>query len=148
MSSDDLQSAARDKASPADPAAGRVGPRLRVLFVEDHSDTRMSMEILLRRADYYVQSAETAAGALELAAKEKFDVVITDIGLPDMSGVELMNELRATYGLEGIATTGYGEEDELQRNGGDFLHHLTKPIKMEELRHLLDEVQILKRPES
>ena len=145
MSSDDLHSPARDKASSGDAAPGSEGQRLRVLFVEDHSDTRMSMEILLRRADYYVQSAETAQAALELAAKEKFDVVITDIGLPDMSGGELMKELRDRYGLEGIATSGYGEHDELQRHGADFLHHLTKPIKMEELRQLLAEVHSLKR---
>ena len=109
----------------------------------------MSMEILLRRADHYVQSAETAQAALELAAKEKFDVVITDIGLPDMSGDELMKELRDRYGLEGIAISGvWRASTRLQRSGADFLHHLTKPIKMEELRHLLAEVHIMKRPDA
>ena len=58
----DLDPDARDKASPTDGPSGKEG-RLRVLFVEDHSDTRMSMEILLRRADHYVRSAETARAA-------------------------------------------------------------------------------------
>src|SRR5688500_4960800 len=130
MSSDDLAANRREAAASSDTGAG-TNDRLRVLVVEDHSDTRMSMEILLRRADYYVRSAETAQAALELAAKEKFDVVVTDIGLPDMSGIELMKQLRDRYGLDGIAASGYGEAEELERSGVEFLHHLTKPIKME-----------------
>ena len=144
-----------DDLAPIQPeaASGRKGSdptndQLRVLFVEDHSDTRMSMEILLRRGDCYVKSAETAEAALALAANEKFDVVITDIGLPDMNGIELMKQLRDRYGLEGIATSGYGELDGLDASGADFLHHLTKPIKMEELRHLLAEIHILKKPDA
>ena len=142
MSSDDLAPHA---------ASGKEGAsagRLRVLFVEDHPDTRTSMEILLRRSGHHIQSAETASKALELAAREKFDVVITDIGLPDMRGTELMKELHSRYGLEGIAISGFGEVEEIERSGAEFLHHLTKPIEMDELRDLLAEVQIMKRPDA
>jgi CheY-like chemotaxis protein len=114
--------------------------------VEDHLDTRMSMEILLRRANHHVQSAETGQRALDRAAAESFDVVITDIGLPDMTGVELMKKLRERYGLQGIATSGYsGDNEELQASQGEFLHHLTKPIQMQQLRELLAELQANKR---
>jgi DNA-binding NtrC family response regulator len=142
MSPDDLEPQAG-----AGKEGASAGP-LRVLFVEDHPDTRASMEILLRRSGHYVQSAETAYKALELAAREKFDVVVTDIGLPDVSGTELMKELHSRYGLEGIAISGFGEIEEIERSGAEFLHHLTKPIKMDELRDLLAELQIMKGPDA
>ncbi|HTO04385.1 MAG TPA: response regulator, partial [Opitutus sp.] len=88
--------------------AENASERLRVLLVEDHDDTRTSMEMLLRRAGYYVRSAESAAEALSWADKEKFDLAVTDIGLPDLSGRELMKQLSERHGMRGIATTGYG----------------------------------------
>jgi CheY-like chemotaxis protein len=121
---------------------------LRILLVEDHADTRLSMEILLRRAAYQVRSADTAQKALALAAAHKFDLVITDIGLPDLSGIDLMKQLQERHGLEGIATSGYGGKVELEGSGVEFLHHLIKPINIEELRALLAELQVSKRPHS
>ena len=142
MSPDDLEPHA------ASGQGGTSAGGLRILFVEDHLDTRTSMEILLRRSGHHVLSAESAHKALELAAREKFDVVITDLGLPDMNGTELMKELHSRYGLEGIATSGIGEIEDIQRSGAEFLHHLTKPIKMDELRDLLTEVKSMKRPDA
>jgi CheY-like chemotaxis protein len=141
MSSDDLETNANDSTH----SAKTADDRLRVLIVEDHFDTRMSMEILLRRAHHHVQSAGTAKEALDQAASGHFDVVITDIGLPDMSGIELMKQLRERHGLQGIATSGYSDDDELQGAGSEFLHQLTKPIRMEELRGLLAELEVNKR---
>jgi CheY-like chemotaxis protein len=117
---------------------------LKILLVEDHLDTRLGMEILLRRSHHYVRSSDSAKAALNLAASEAFDVVITDIGLPDMNGIELMRLLRDRYGLQSIAISGYGESQELL-SSGEFLHHLTKPIRMEQLRDLLLELQAMKR---
>src|SRR5258708_7347719 len=104
MSSDHLRPAWNGAAS--SPDVGGLPKGLRVLLVEDHFDTRASMEMVLRRADHYVRSAATAQRAVELAATEKFDVVITDLGLPDRSGIELMRDLHARHGLIGIATSG------------------------------------------
>jgi CheY-like chemotaxis protein len=141
MSSDDLGTNANEPTH----SAKTADDRLRVLIVEDHFDTRMSMEILLRRARHYVQSAETAQEALAQAASDNFDVVITDIGLPDMNGIELMKQLRERHGLQGIATSGYSDGEELQAAQSEFLHHLTKPIRMEQLRELLAELRVNKR---
>jgi CheY-like chemotaxis protein len=113
MSFDDLEASAAGAHSTSGADASNEG--LRVLLVEDHLDTRMSMEILLRRANHTVQSAETGQQALDRAAAENFDVVITDIGLPDMSGIELMKQLRERYGLQGIATSGYSDNEEANK---------------------------------
>ena len=103
------------------------------------------MEILLRRAGYYVRSAESAGEALTWADKENFDVAITDIGLPDISGRELMKQLHARHGMRGIATSGYGEDENMEGADDAFIHHLTKPIKMDQLRALLEVVRIEKQ---
>lgn len=139
MPPDDLRKAA-DRKEPSDDAENASG-RLRVLLVEDHSDTRTSMEMLLRRSGYYVRSAESAEEALGWAAREQFDVAVTDIGLPDLSGKELMKQLRERYGMRGIATSGYGADEGEEGPGDEFIHHLTKPIKMYRLRALLEELQ-------
>jgi PAS domain S-box-containing protein len=111
---------------------------LRILFVEDHRDTRLSMEMLLRRQNHSVAAASTAQEALELASREKFDVVLSDLGLPDMSGIELMQQLRDRFGLRGVALTGFGmEEDVVRSRAAGFTHHITKPIRLDQLRRVL-----------
>lgn len=129
--------------APAAKAAPATG--LRILLVEDHRDTRTSMEFLLRRSKHHVRSAETAREALELAEREAFDVVVTDLGLPDQSGLELMRQLRDRHGLKGIATSGYGMEEDIA-NGREagFVQHFTKPISMERLRQVLAELKAKK----
>jgi PAS domain S-box-containing protein len=118
---------------------------LNILMVEDHKDTRTSMEHLLKRARHVVHSVESASQALAAAAGSTFDLVISDLGLPDMSGIDLMRRLRDEFGLQGIAVSGYGMDDDIQRSKeAGFLHHLTKPIRMDQLRRLLQEVQGLR----
>ena len=65
----------------------------RILLVEDHEDTNRSLTSLLRRRGYHVESADNLESAIELSAKEEFDVLISDLGLPDGSGIDLMQEL-------------------------------------------------------
>lgn len=115
-----------------------IGSQLRILLAEDHDDTRSSMTHLLRRAGHLVIPAETASRALELAAEQTFDLVISDLGLPDLSGLELMQRLHSSYGLRGIAVSGYGMEEDIQRShDAGFMFHLTKPIHMERLRQVI-----------
>lgn len=113
-------------------------PSLRLLLVEDHKMTLQSLSRLLQRDGHHVVTATTAAEALGKAARHSFDLVISDLGLPDGSGLELMAKLSANYGLRGIALSGYGMEDDItrSRNAG-FVTHLVKPIPIAELRRAI-----------
>ena len=96
------------------------------------------MEMLLRRQNHTVASASTAQEALDLAAQEKFDVVLSDLGLPDMSGIDLMRMLRDRFGLRGVALTGFGMEEDVARSReAGFTHHITKPLRLDQLRRVL-----------
>ncbi len=109
-----------------------------VLLVEDHEATRNVLSGLLVRRQYKVQAAGTLAEAREIAAREKIDFVISDIGLPDGSGNDLMAELRDRYGLKGVALTGYGTEEDIQATvAAGFITHLTKPINIQSLEKVL-----------
>ena len=124
---------------PGHPPAGRL------LLVEDHAATRAALELLLRRRNYAVQSAATAAEALALAESKPFDLVLSDIGLPDGNGYALMSELRQRHGLQGIALTGYGMEADLARSeSAGFVLHLTKPVRMEALDKALAQLKRLR----
>ena len=113
---------------------------MRILLVEDHEDTNKSLTNLLRRRGYYVQSAMSLQSALELSAKEEFDVLISDLGLPDGSGIELMQKLSSDRPLFGIALTGFGMEDDIRKSReAGFKHHLVKPIDLTKLDHLIQE---------
>jgi signal transduction histidine kinase/CheY-like chemotaxis protein len=121
---------------------GRMHPR-RVLVVDDHHDTCIGMKMMLERRGYEITLAHSAEQAVEKAGEEDFDLIISDIGLPDRSGYELMQELRATKGLRGIALSGFGMEDDVNRaRDAGFSEHLTKPINFERLedaiRNLLE----------
>ncbi len=108
---------------------------MRILVVEDHADTRRSVQRLLEISGHRVWAAASAAEALQLAAGHSFDLVVSDIGLPDQSGHEVMTQLRRLYGLSGIALSGYDEADAEERNReAGFVDHLTKPIGFEELK--------------
>ena len=112
--------------------------RLNILLVEDHDDTRRSMARLLGRK-HHVHAAGSIALALEAAAREPFDLVISDLGLPDGSGLDLMRELRTRYGLRGICLSGFGMEEDLARSAdAGFLHHLTKPVDLYKLEATID----------
>ncbi|MBB5038536.1 PAS domain-containing protein [Prosthecobacter dejongeii] len=114
---------------------------LRLLIVEDHEPTLAVLSRLLKRAGYQVISATCIAQAEVLAANQKLDFVVSDIGLPDGTGIELMRSLKAQYGLRGIALTGYGmEEDQRQAYDAGFVAHLTKPVEFAQLRRLLAEM--------
>ena len=111
----------------------------RILLVEDHEPTRTALARLLARRDYKVTAATSVEEARAFARQEKFDLVVSDIGLPDGNGYTLMTELRDNFGLKGIALTGYGTEQDVSRaqNSG-FVAHLTKPVRIEALEKALD----------
>jgi PAS domain S-box-containing protein len=122
------------------PSPAQVG-KTRVLLVEDHHDTALSLARLLRYSGYEVQIANSVAGALQFAAKEPFDIVVSDIGLPDATGYDLMQQLRDRHGLRGIALTGFGMEDDVRRSrDAGFSDHIVKPINVTQLEAVLQRV--------
>jgi signal transduction histidine kinase/CheY-like chemotaxis protein len=120
-------------------------PERRVLVVDDHFDTCTGMKMMLERRGYRVTLAHTADQAVERTRHEEFDLVISDIGLPDRSGYELMQELSTTKGLRGIALSGFGMENDVNRaRAAGFSEHLTKPINFDRLE---ESIQNLLQPE-
>ncbi len=110
----------------------------RILLVEDHEATRTAVARLLARRGYEVEAASTAAEALRLAGEARFDLVISDIGLPDADGYGLMKQLSERHGLRGLALSGYGMEEDIARGrAAGFVEHLTKPIDIRKLEAVL-----------
>jgi len=129
--------AANESAAPSAPPAHKS---MRVLLVEDHEDTNRSLTQLLRRRGYHVQPAHSVQAALEAAAHEQFDVLVSDIGLPDGSGIDLMEKLRNNHPIFGIALTGFGMEDDLRKSHEvGFNHHLVKPVDLNRLDALIQQ---------
>ncbi|SKA81694.1 PAS domain S-box-containing protein [Prosthecobacter debontii] len=113
---------------------------LRLLLVEDHEPTLTVLARLLRRAGHHVDTASLVADAERLAKGSVYDLVVSDIGLPDGTGIDLMRRLRDRHGLRGIALTGYGmEEDQRLAYEAGFVNHLTKPVDFAQLRRVLAE---------
>jgi CheY-like chemotaxis protein len=118
---------------------------LRVLFVEDHESTREALTRILKRRGYHVRAASTVQEARGAAFQEEFDVLVSDLGLPDGNGSDLMVELRSKYpSLLGIAISGFGMNADLTRSrAAGFNEHLTKPVSIDSLDRAL--TRILKR---
>jgi CheY-like chemotaxis protein len=119
---------------------------LRVMVVDDNRDVAESCKTLLEFSGHRVSTAYTAREALELAESTHPDVILLDIGLPDISGYELARRIRATTwgGNAGlIAVTGWGQEsDREQAFRAGFDHHLTKPISTDALETLLQSLHL------
>jgi PAS domain S-box-containing protein len=122
---------------------------IQVLFVEDHEDTARVLGRILKNSGFDVSHAGTVAGALGLAASRRFDLLVSDLGLPDGSGLELMKTLRETQGLTGIALSGFGsEEDVAASHAAGFAAHLTKPVDWERLRSEIDRLAPVKSSDT
>jgi CheY-like chemotaxis protein len=129
------------------PAAPAERKAMRVLLVEDHEDTNRSLTQLLRRRGYHVQAAHSVQSALEAAAREPFDVLVSDIGLPDGSGIDLMQKLKGERPIFGIALTGFGMEDDLRKSHEvGFHHHLVKPVDLNRLDALIQQADAVSTP--
>ncbi|MDW8262451.1 MAG: PAS domain S-box protein, partial [Phycisphaerales bacterium] len=114
---------------------------LRVLLVEDHTTTGEILGRLLGRIGCRTTVASSSAEALRAAAEEEFDLILSDIGLPDGSGHELLRVLRQR-GLKApaIALSGYGMSSDLESSrAAGFVRHLTKPIDFQTLRAAIAE---------
>jgi signal transduction histidine kinase/CheY-like chemotaxis protein len=131
-----------EAAASAPPATGR--PRLErhsVLIIEDNTDTRDVLKLMLEVEGAIVETAEGGEEGLRVAGRVRPDIVLCDIGLPDIDGFEVARRIRARGDLAGtrlIALTGYGQaEDMRQAINAGFDAHLTKPVNLEQLLALL-----------
>ena len=121
------------------PAPGAKRP-LRIFVVENHEDTRFLLVLLLEQLGHTVFAAASLGEALMALPPAHCDVLISDIGLPDGNGWELMARLGADRPRYAIAMSGFGMSSDRQRSlGVGYRHHLLKPVEPNQLERLLDE---------
>lgn len=109
-----------------------------VLLVEDHADSAFFIKLMLDGMGYRVRLANSVAEALEAFRGEPIDYVVSDLGLPDGSGIDLMERISAERRVPAIALSGYGMESDVQRSlAAGFARHLTKPVEVDQLAEAL-----------
>jgi signal transduction histidine kinase len=112
---------------------------VRVLLVEDNDDTARAMSRLLGTFGCDVRVVDTVAAATRAAAAQPFDLVLSDLGLPDGTGYDLMQQLRAAHGLTGVAISGFGMEEDIRRStAAGFADHITKPVDIHRLKQVIE----------
>ena len=111
-----------------------VLPQLRMLLVEDHADTARILSRQLSKAGVTVLQASDVNSAIRLAEREPLDLLVSDLGLPDGTGYDIMRCMHSVHGIPGIAMSGYGMEEDMRRSReAGFAEHLVKPIDLREL---------------
>jgi signal transduction histidine kinase/CheY-like chemotaxis protein len=124
--------------------AARIGA---VLLVEDNEEVGEFAEAMLRELGHTVKRTRSGPEALEAAAERPFDVVLSDVVMPQMSGLELAEQLHALQpGLPVVLTTGYS--DEISRSGAGGRPVLLKPYRLETLAAVLDDALAAKPQEG
>ena len=120
----------------------QVANNTRILLVEDHDDTARVLARLLNLSGFHVHTTGTYAGAMDFCGKQDFDLLISDVGLPDGSGYDLMREVHARRcAAKGIAVSGYGTEQDVEQSlRAGFAEHLVKPVDFETLRDAIRRV--------
>jgi CheY-like chemotaxis protein/two-component sensor histidine kinase len=126
-------------ATPDEPAPG--GPQSRILVIEDHRDAAESLRTLLEILGHEVRVAFTGREGVDAALEWRPDVVLSDIGLPELDGYEVARQLRREPDFESVllvALTGYnGDDDRRRSKDAGFDHHLVKPADVRELQRVL-----------
>jgi CheY-like chemotaxis protein len=121
-------------------ASGSHRRPLRIFVVEDHADTLKWLELYLQHCGHIVFTARTMQEALSALPQAKVDVLISDIGLPDGDGWELLRSAHLSYPVYGIAISGFGMKTDLVKSiAAGYRAHLLKPFRMAELDRLLEE---------
>jgi PAS domain S-box-containing protein len=129
-------------AAPDAPVLTAGAEPLRILLVEDHADTAFMLSRLLESAGYAVETARSADEALRRLEAETFDLFVSDIGLPDATGHELMRRARKCCKVQGIAISGYGMDEDVRKSlDAGFSEHLTKPVNLAALEQAIRRVR-------
>lgn len=127
--------------SSAKEAPSGLAEHLHILLVEDHEPTLQAMSRLLQMMGHHVTTASTCAAAR--AAALDSDFLITDLGLPDGTGLDLATELRAHFRGRAIALSGYGMDADVQASRAAGLsEHITKPVRIAALREAIRKVSL------
>lgn len=116
-----------------------MGQTMNILLVDDHVDTSRALKRLLERMGYQVQIADSVSSALEASESNPVDIVISDIGLPDGSGLDLMREILQRHEeVKGVALSGFGLDEDIRRSKeAGFVEHITKPVDFVTLESIL-----------
>ncbi len=130
-----------DRVAPRDGGEERAALSLRVLLVEDEPETLNVFSRILRSLGHRVATATTLAEAVSSAQSGDFDLIISDVGLPDGSGLELPARLGNRQSTRAIAVSGFGMKEDIQRSlEAGFAAHLIKPIGFKELEATIRQV--------
>jgi len=118
-----------------------VARHLRILVVEDHDSTATILSRVLRRMGHEVRVAGSVQAAMKLLARAQIDLLISDVGLPDGSGFDVVTEAHRERRLPAIALSGYGQPEDIRRSlAAGFDAHLTKPIELDRLKRIIGDV--------
>ena len=125
-----------------DAVAPRVNARpSRTLLVEDHADSAHALARIIASFGHEVEVAGSIAAALQLFDSKSFDILVSDLGLPDGSGLDLVRQIKAKREMPAIALTGFGMEEDVARClAAGFGAHLTKPVNFQRLESALAKI--------
>jgi PAS domain S-box-containing protein len=123
------------------PSTSPARARLKILLVDDNADTLLFLSTMLCRRGHAVDTASNMALGLRLASEGEHDLLISDIELPDGSGLELMDAIRSRKPIPGIALSGFGSTGDVEQSlAAGFVVHLTKPVDFRRLEKVIEQV--------
>jgi CheY-like chemotaxis protein len=116
---------------------------MRLLIVEDHPDTAKTLAALLGMGGHTVSIAHNGTDALKLVTEQIFDIMISDLGLPDMTGYHLLRQIKQQRSIKAIAMSGYGMEEDINKSKqAGFVDHIVKPATIDQLEQVLYRVAL------
>lgn len=128
----------REQSAATKALAREQSGQVRILLVEDHADTARALARLLVRRGYQVELADSVAAAIDRLQRTSFDLLLSDIGLPDGTGIELVEKVRTRSQIPALALSGFGMEEDVSRcKEAGFDAHLTKPVNFQKLDALI-----------
>ena len=120
---------------------GEPSRALSILLVDDHADSLDLLARLLRRCGHRVETARRVDEAVRAVTRERFDILVSDIGLPDGCGTDVMRAMKAEQGAPGIALTGHGDDYYIKACAeAGFAARLLKPVVFNQLVEAMETV--------
>jgi CheY-like chemotaxis protein len=118
---------------------------LTILLIEDHVDTAEVMAQLIRSLGHDVTTVGRVDDALAATQSQTFDLVISDVGLPDGTGLDFVKAFREHSDVPAVALTGFGTDEDVRRClSAGFTSHLTKPVNFGQLETMIESALSLK----